>query len=83
MSSTGDWAWRIQPGDLLCPAPLWNQTERWDAQLPDPCTVLEVVPAPGTSQSGILLVVRTRGGQSRQLDAGWFSPVPLQTELFS
>jgi len=60
----------IKVGDTLVPDPLWNQTERGGNRLAVPSKILGVQSA--ICQSGILLNVRTVGGQDRWLDAGWF-----------
>ena len=64
------WFRDVKVGDMLHPDPLWNQTERGQNCLAVPTKVIGVSEA--TSQSGVLFEVRTKGGFTRQLDAGWF-----------
>ena len=64
------WFKKIKAGDILCPHPDWNRTERSGNQLPDKVEVINAREA--TSQSGVLFLVRTKGGLLRTLDAGWF-----------
>lgn len=58
-------------GDMLRPDPVWNRTtgDR-DLHLPDPVKVLGV--KTGKSQTGVLLTVKTVGGNLVDLDKGWF-----------
>lgn len=69
------WIDNIRPGDALRPKPLWNNTERTQArQLPVP-TIVEAVISDGSfghSQTGIMLLVRSKTGNTLHLDAGWF-----------
>lgn len=64
------WFRDVKVGDMLHPQPLWNQTERGPNCLPVPVEVLDITEA--NSQSGVLFMVRTKGGYTRNLDAGWF-----------
>jgi hypothetical protein len=62
---------RFSVGTLVRVKPLWNETERWPNQFEVPTKVLGWRRV-RNSQTGLLLVVRTRNGARREIDAGWF-----------
>ena len=64
------WFRCVNVGDMLHPIPLWNQTERGPNCLPVPVEVRGIKHE--TSQTGVLFEVKTKGGFTRWLDAGWF-----------
>jgi hypothetical protein len=66
------WMGFVLPGDMLRVKPLFNNTERGLNCLPVPCKVLAVQRGVWGCQSGVLFTVRTKGGNHRTLDAGWF-----------
>jgi hypothetical protein len=66
------WMGFVRPGDMLRVKPLWNHTERGPNCLPVPCKVWAVQRGVWGCQSGVLFTVRTKGGNDRTLDAGWF-----------
>lgn len=59
-------------GDMVTPSPLWNRTERHDRQLHDPTEVLDSR-RERNCQTGVMLLVRTKGGHLVWLSAGWFT----------
>jgi len=65
-----EWFRKIKAGDVLIPIPDWNRTERNGNQLPDQVQIVRTVEA--KSQSGVMFMVRTKGGLLRSLDAFWF-----------
>ena len=69
-----DWMRNVAPGHMLRIKPLWNNTERGPNCIPVPCKVLAVQLGVHGCQSGALFTVRTKGGNDRTLDAGWFQP---------
>lgn len=69
-----DWMRHVAPGHMLRIKPLWNNTERGPNCIPVPCKVLAVQVGVHGCQSGALFTVRTKGGNDRTLDAGWFWP---------
>ena len=66
------WMGFVGPGDRLRVKPLFNNTERGPNCLPVPCKVWAVQRGVHGCQSGVLFTVRTKGGNDRTLDAGWF-----------
>lgn len=61
----------IYPGAFVKPDPLWNRTTpNPKRKLPALCQVREI--SVGTSQSGILVLVKNMGGEEVWLDANWF-----------
>lgn len=64
------WFRAVKVGDMLEPDPLWNKTEREPNRMDVPTMVLGISEA--VSQSGVLFEVRTKGGFTRHIDAGWF-----------
>ena len=69
-----DWMRHVEPGHMLRIKPLWNNTERGPNCIPVPCLVLAVQLGVHGCQSAALFTVRTKGGNDRTLDAGWFLP---------
>lgn len=64
------WFRRVKVGDRLQPKPLWNRTERPGGHLSAWAEVLAITEA--RCQSGVMFTVKTKSGQQRTLDAGWF-----------
>ena len=75
------WMGFVRPGDMLRVKPLWNNTERGPNCIPVPCKVLAVQLGVHGCQSGALFTVRTKGGNDRTLDAGWFLPPNVRANL--
>lgn len=62
----------VTAGDMLRPDPCWNRTTgNPEMHLPDPVRVLGV--KTGKSQTGVLVTVKAKGGQTIHLDKGWFT----------
>lgn len=72
MVSSAVWFREVKDGDMLKPKPLWNQTEREANHLAVPTKIIRTLK--GSSESGVLFEVRTKGGPVRLLDSGWFEP---------
>lgn len=64
------WFREIKAGDVLRPHPDWNRTEQSGNQLPSQVEIIRTSEA--CSQSGVVFLVRTKGGLLRSLDAAWF-----------
>lgn len=62
---------RMIVGALVTPKSLWNRTERQDRHLNSPTEVLDIKLERGC-QSGVMLKVKTVGGQEVWLDSHWF-----------
>ena len=75
-----EWMRDVAPGHMLRIKPLWNNTERGPNCIPVPCKVLAVQLGVHGCQSGALFTVRTKGGNDRTLDAGWFQPPNVGVE---
>jgi hypothetical protein len=75
------WMGFVRPGDMLFVNPLWNISERGPNCLPVPCKVWAVQRGVRGCQSGVLFTVRTKGGNDRTLDAGWFQQPNVRGKL--
>ena len=64
------WYHEVRVGYLLEPDPMWNRSERPPNHLPNPVKVEGI--AQDVSQSRVQFAVRTKDGNLRELDAGWF-----------
>lgn len=67
-------ALNIKAGDMVTPVPLWNRTERPRRQIESPTEVIDVL-RDNHCQTGVMVTVRTKGGDLIALDAAWFGTV--------
>lgn len=69
------WAQGLKRGDVVRPAPLWNETEpQRNRKLPDRVEILDATRESNCS-TGVMLTVESKSGQLLYLSAGWFYPI--------
>ena len=69
------WAKNVTVGTMVTPRDLWNQTTGLENnKLNQKTKVLDVYEKSGC-ESGIVFVVRTKGGERIELDSTWFTGI--------